>query len=103
MINGLGMRLKELREARHLSQTEVAKSLKLNPTVISQYESDSIQPSVDMIIALSSFYHVTTDYLLGLENNHSVDIDGLTSNEIDILSHINEIFDKYVNDTHKSK
>jgi len=61
----LGMRLKELRTKRGLSQTELAKLVGVTPSTISQVESNLIYPSVPALLKmaeilsvdLSSFFH----------------------------------------------
>ncbi|HIS06369.1 MAG TPA: XRE family transcriptional regulator, partial [Candidatus Choladocola avistercoris] len=39
-------------------------------------------PSYDILIKLSRIFHVTTDYLLGLEIKHEIDVSGLTEAEV---------------------
>ena len=61
----LGMRLKELRIKRGLSQTELAKLIGVTPSTISQVESNLIYPSLPALfkiaeilsIDVSSFFH----------------------------------------------
>ena len=35
-----------------------------------------------MLIKISKFFNVTTDYLLGLKDTTTINVDGLTSSEI---------------------
>jgi transcriptional regulator with XRE-family HTH domain/KaiC/GvpD/RAD55 family RecA-like ATPase len=61
----LGMRLKELRTKRGLSQTDLAKLVGVTPSTISQVESNLIYPSLPALIKMaeilsidvSSFFH----------------------------------------------
>jgi len=65
----LGIRLKELRVKRGISQTEVAKLIGVTPSTISQIESNLIYPSLPALIKLaetlsvdiSSFFQDSTD------------------------------------------
>ncbi|MDE7020519.1 MAG: helix-turn-helix domain-containing protein [Lachnospiraceae bacterium] len=66
MINGLGQRLQEQRILRNLSQKQVASSIGVSASVISNYESGERTPSIEILIALSHLYHCSTDYLLGI-------------------------------------
>lgn len=85
MINGLGERLKILREKFGYSQRTIAKRLKISPSVISGYESGEKSPSLEILIAISDIYNCSTDYLLGKKmENKSVLLDtrGLSDEEI---------------------
>ena len=62
------MKLKELREENNVSQKEIAEFLNIKQNTYSQYETHKRQLSIDILIKLSKFYHVTTDYILGLED-----------------------------------
>ncbi len=59
------MRLKELREERELTQSDVAKGIGTNQRGISRWENEENQPPADMIIKLADYFNVSTDYLLG--------------------------------------
>ena len=62
------MKLKELREENNISQKEIAEFLNIKQNTYSQYETLKRQLPIDVLIKLSKFYHVTTDYILGLED-----------------------------------
>jgi len=74
-------RIKELRLACHLSQVELGKQLGVSKQCICNWENGNILPSVEMLIRLSVLFHVTTDYLLGLEHEKRIDVSGLTEEE----------------------
>ena len=54
------------------SQKELADVLFVNQTAVSQWERGATTPSNQMLIKLSELYGVTTDYLLGREEDESV-------------------------------
>lgn len=60
------VRLKQLRQKNKLTQGELADVLGLKPTAISNYESQRNEPSFDKLIALSKYFDVSCDYLLGV-------------------------------------
>lgn len=60
------VRLKQLRQKHKLTQSELADILGLKPTAISNYESKRNEPSFDKLIALSKYFDVSCDYLLGI-------------------------------------
>lgn len=62
------MKLKELREENGFTQTQVAKYLNIKQNTYSQYENEKRQLPIDVLIKLSKYYKVTTDYILGLED-----------------------------------
>ena len=60
------MRLKEIRENRKYTQTDIAKVLHIKQNTYSQYETGQRQIPIPLLIELSRFYGVTTDYILEL-------------------------------------
>lgn len=65
--------LKELRCSRSLTQQEVAASLGCTQAGYSSYESGRRSIPADVIVRLSGFYNVSTDYLLGRTYTKRVD------------------------------
>ena len=59
-------RIRHLREDRDLTQARVAKMLDMSQTGYSKYETGENDIPTAVLIRLSEFYHVSTDYLLGL-------------------------------------
>lgn len=72
MINDLGQRLQEQRILRNLSQKQVASSIGVSASVISNYESGERTPSVEILISLAHLYHCSADYLLGIDKSNTV-------------------------------
>lgn len=64
----IGFRIKKLREERNMSQKELAKELETTDGLIDLYEKSIRKPGYGTLIRLSSFFNVSTDYLLGLSN-----------------------------------
>lgn len=57
-----GLRLKELREAKQLSQTEVAVRLNVSRSTISGYEGNTTTPSLEQFTRLAILYNTSLDY-----------------------------------------
>ena len=74
----LNQRIRLLRQARGLSQVELAKRLGVTKQSVSNWENDNIQPSIEMLKQLAQVFSVSTDYLLGLEHTDALDISGLS-------------------------
>ncbi len=90
----LNEKIKELRLLNGFNQVELAKRLGLTKQTISNWENNNIQPSIEMLEALADLFSVSTDYLLGRENNRELDSTGLTNEQ---LNHIQQI----INDIRK--
>lgn len=59
-------RLKKLREDSEKGQKEVAQYLGITQQQYSLYETGARKIPIEQVIALAHYYHVTTDYILGL-------------------------------------
>ena len=90
-------RLKLLRQSKNLTQNEAANLLNVSLSSYQKYERDknNITPSLEVLIKLADFYHVTTDYLLGRETNEIENIDRL-ANEFNMTAHEKKILDNYL-------
>lgn len=64
----IGKRIKELRTQKDVTQKELADFIGLTPKMISFYEKEERFPPHDIILKLSDFFDVSTDYLLGKSN-----------------------------------
>lgn len=62
-------RIRELREDKDLTQTQLAKVLSCSQRVYSNYELGELDIPTEILIKLSAFHHVSTDYILGLTDN----------------------------------
>ena len=60
--------LKSLRIEKGLSQQQFATLLDVDQSTVAKWESGQREPSLEMLIKLSKFFNVPTDYLLGLED-----------------------------------
>ena len=63
------VRIRDLREDRDLTQTEVAKMLGMSQTGYSKYETGENDIPTTILIKLAEFYNTSVDYLLGLTDN----------------------------------
>ena len=70
------MKLKELREERGFTQSEVAKAIGGTQSNLAKWEKNIVQPSAEFIIKLADFFDVTADYLLGRTDDLGVLVPG---------------------------
>ena len=62
-------RIRDLREDRDISQTELAKILGMSQTGYSKYETGENDIPTNILIKLARFYNTSIDYLLGETDN----------------------------------
>lgn len=80
-----GEKLKELRTQKNLSQKQLANILSVHKATISLYESNSRFPSVDILKAAARYFHVSTDYLLEMNSDRTLDVSGLTNEQVFVV------------------
>lgn len=61
-----GDRIRNLREDADLNQTQLGEAVGLSQRKISYIECGKYEPSIDDIIAFCNFFHISSDYLLGI-------------------------------------
>ena len=59
---------KSLRIEKGIGQVELAKQIGVSKGLISLWENGLREPTMSSLIALSLYFKVTIDYLVGLEN-----------------------------------
>ncbi len=84
MVN-FGERLKKLRIEFGMTQTDLAKRLNITKSVVSYYELRERTPSPDVLIQLANIFHVSTDYLLGINHKKTIDVSDLNEDDIAFL------------------
>lgn len=62
-------RIKELREDRDLSQQDIAKAIGITQRKYSYLETETQPLTDEILVKLSKFYKVSTDYILYLTKN----------------------------------
>jgi transcriptional regulator with XRE-family HTH domain len=64
-------RLKEIRENKDLTKTEVAKILNMSQTGYSKYEVETNDIPTEVLKKLARFYNTSIDYLLYMTDNRN--------------------------------
>lgn len=75
-------RIKELRKSLGINQVEFGNKLSVTKQCISNWENGNIQPSIDMLIKICETFSVSSDYLLGLSKIKTLDVSGLSPEQI---------------------
>ncbi len=78
-------RIRILREEKGMTQTELSKKLGISRSGVNAWEMGISVPSTQYIVELSNVFKVSTDYLLGMDENVSVCVKGLTDADIKIV------------------
>lgn len=80
-----GATLKRLRLEAGYTQQQLADKLRVTKSVVSYYELQERYPSPEILIKLASIFHVSTDYLLGLDKEETVSLAGLEKDDVIIV------------------
>ena len=84
-MSTFGKKLRECREAKGLSQKELAKLLNTSYSVIGKYERDEMQPSIEAAKKIAKLVSTTVGYLLGETEEENI------LKDPEMLKRLNEI------------
>ena len=84
-MNNFGTILKTLRIQSNLTQKQLAERIGVTKSVVSYYESQERYPSPDILVKIAKVFHVTTDYLLGIDTNKTINISELSPEDITFI------------------
>lgn len=82
------IRLSALRKARGMTQEEMAEALNISLEHLSKMERGKRNPSIDLVVAMACYFHVSTDYLLMEKNCDMVDC---RAKILDVVTQLAEI------------
>ena len=85
MEKSLNENIRTLRMEKAVNQVELAKALNVSKQCVSNWENDNVVPSIEMLVKLADFFGVSTDYLLGRCASETLDVSGLTAEQISHL------------------
>ena len=81
-------RIKSLRENQNKTQSELAKQLGITRSSVNAWEMGISVPSTQYIVELAHIFHVSTDYLLGVNTTSTVSVAGLSDKDIELINSI---------------
>ncbi len=61
-------RLRELRREKGIGQIQLAKELDVGKSIVSLWELGKCEPTLSKLVAMSTYFGVSIDYLAGLED-----------------------------------
>ena len=103
MVN-IGKRIAELRKAKKMSQSDLAKAVSASRDIIGKYERGEHSPSVEMAIKLAEALEVSVDYMLGKERFGRYDkevmrrLEGIQNMDEGTRGKLFDIIDTYIRD-----
>lgn len=74
----IGETIRELRELQGMTQSEMAKALKISSKAVMNWENDLSLPSARKIIEIAALFHISTDMLLGVNTEEYVSLKKLS-------------------------
>ena len=81
-------RIKALREKQNKTQSQLAKQLGITRSSVNAWEMGISIPSTQYIVELANIFHVSTDFLLGVDKTATINVSGLTDDDIELLNGI---------------
>jgi len=90
-------KIKELRENAGYSQAQLAKKLDVTRSSVNAWEMGLSMPTTQYVVALAKLFRVSTDYLLGIEKQKTLVLDGYSETEIELIFSLI----KYIDSTKK--
>ena len=99
-MSSFSERLKLLINENSLKYKEIEQATGIKHYTINAYVNEKAQPDIDALISLSIYFNVSSDYLVGLSDNHYPDIFNKKIKEIEkAINHQAESFKNAVNKT----
>lgn len=87
----------ELRKERNLSQKKLADFIGVNQATIAKIEVNRNEATAETIRKLAKFFDVTSDYLLGLEDDFGANTNMPTNSPLSYTTEERELIEKYRN------
>lgn len=81
-------RIKSLREQQNMTQSDLAKQLGITRSSVNAWEMGISVPSTQYIVELAHIFHVSTDYLLGVNTTSTISVAGLSDKDVKLLNSI---------------
>lgn len=98
----LGLKIRQLREQRRLTQMQLAEMIDMSDRTISRIEVGQVEPELHTIIAISKVLNVSLDYLLSEDSDVGKEMylheiaERISDLELKDLKHILGYIDFYI-------
>lgn len=81
----VGLRLREMRLKRGITQKMLAEKINKSVAAISAYESSAQTPPTDVLISISEVLHVPITYFVDLDNKDCYSSKGLSNEQKEVV------------------
>lgn len=79
-------KMKKIRLEHKLTQKQMAERLHVQKGTVSCYELGDRLPSYDVLIRFSKIFHVSIDYLLGVDQRKTLDVSDLLDEDVTVVN-----------------
>ena len=73
------------RKEQNITQSELAKLLGITRSSVNAWEMGISVPSTQYLVELANTFHISTDYILGLDETSTINVSGLSNEDIELL------------------
>ena len=84
----MGDLLRRLRIEKGMSQEQLAKKIHKSNSMVSDYENNLKIPPLETLKDLALFFHISLDYLSGIEKREAVMIDELSDSQKALIKQV---------------
>jgi len=84
-------KLKELRDERQITQTEIANALHITQKAYSYYERGEREPSIQTLIEIANYFNISIDHLLCRETDNYYALNSQEKRIIEKYKKLNDI------------
>lgn len=84
-LYSLADRIRLLRESMDLTQADLARMLGISRSGVNAWEMGLTVPSTPYIVELAKIFNISADYLLGIDQNATIHINGLSQKQVQVL------------------
>ena len=88
-------RLKDLRDRLGYTQSDLAKKLSITRASVNAWEMGLSTPTTQYVAAMAQLFHVSSDYMLGIENRIQITLDGYSQEETKLIFNLLKYFDEH--------
>ncbi len=68
----IGLKIKKLRKERGMSQTKLSELIKMDNSQLSKVENGKLTPTIEQIVAISSIFNVSADWLMDKNDSNNI-------------------------------
>lgn len=84
-------RLRQLRKNQGLTQYALADALGVSRACLRNWELSETTPPLETLVSIVLYFHVTSDYLLGLEERNCIQVDFLSARAVNAISNLVQV------------